>query len=109
MAQFFLSALARQPSELSQFRAGAFRTAALISAIALVTPVMAVAQTSGADAGSALWGAFRAVLYGPWGLVGSAGLCGGGFFIFFVRGALPPARARGGRRPPFLLPTPRYL
>jgi hypothetical protein len=86
MAQLFLSARARQPTELTQFPAGVFRTVALISAIALVTPVMAVAQTSGADAGSALWGAFRAVLYGPWGLVGSAVVVGIGIYMFLERG-----------------------
>jgi hypothetical protein len=58
----------------------------LIATIALLAPAMAIAQTSGGDAGSALWGAFRAVLYGPWGLVGSAVVVGIGIYMFLERG-----------------------
>ena len=54
--------------------------------VALFAPALAVAQTAGGDAGSALWTAFRAVLYGPWGLVGSAVVVGIGIYMFLERG-----------------------
>jgi hypothetical protein len=59
---------------------------AFICAIALLAPTLALAQASGNDAGSALWGAFRSVLYGPWGLVGSAVVVGIGIYMFLERG-----------------------
>ena len=46
------------------------------------------AQTSGGDAGSTLWSAFRSVLYGPWGLVGSAIIVALGIYMFLERGFL---------------------
>jgi hypothetical protein len=52
----------------------------------MLTPTLTFAQTGGTDAGSALWGAFRAVLYGPWGLVGSAVVVGIGIYMFLERG-----------------------
>jgi hypothetical protein len=63
-----------------------FRMFAVVATIALLAPAAAIAQTSGGDAGSALWGAFRAVLYGPWGLVGSAVVVGIGIYMFLERG-----------------------
>jgi hypothetical protein len=58
----------------------------LISVAVLLLPALAMAQTAGGDAGSALWGAFRQVLYGPWGLVGSAVVVGIGIYMFLERG-----------------------
>jgi hypothetical protein len=62
------------------------QTAKLLAAFAMLAPTLVLAQTSGGDAGSALWGAFRAVLYGPWGLVGSAVVVGIGIYMFLERG-----------------------
>jgi hypothetical protein len=73
-------------SEVASLRTKVSQMIALISAVALLGPALAVAQTSGGDAGSALWGAFRAVLYGPWGLVGSAVVVGIGIYMFLERG-----------------------
>jgi hypothetical protein len=52
----------------------------------LVAPAMALAQAAAGDAGVTLWGAFRSVLYGPWGLVGSAIIVGIGIYMFLERG-----------------------
>jgi hypothetical protein len=49
-------------------------------------PVLVAAQTGNADAGSTLWSAFRSVLYGPWGLVGSAIVVALGIYMFLERG-----------------------
>ena len=49
-------------------------------------PVISHAQSTGADAGSTLWSAFRSVLYGPWGLVGSAVVVAMGIYMFLERG-----------------------
>jgi hypothetical protein len=63
------------------------RQAALLLLIAaLALPCAALAQQSGADAGITLWGAFRSLLYGPWGLVGSAVVVGMGIYMFLERG-----------------------
>jgi hypothetical protein len=59
---------------------------ALLVVVALLAPSIAIAQASGGDAGSALWSAFRTVLYGPWGLVGSAVVVGIGIYMFLERG-----------------------
>jgi hypothetical protein len=53
---------------------------------ALLAPAVAIAQSAAGDAGSTLWSAFRAVLYGPWGLVGSAVVVGIGIYMFVERG-----------------------
>jgi hypothetical protein len=49
-------------------------------------PVLVLAQGAGPDAGSTLWSAFRSVLYGPWGLVGSAVVVAMGIYMFLERG-----------------------
>jgi hypothetical protein len=49
-------------------------------------PALLWAQASGADAGSTLWTAFKSVLYGPWGLVGSAIIVALGIYMFLERG-----------------------
>ena len=49
-------------------------------------PILVAAQTGNADAGSTLWSAFRSVLYGPWGLVGSAVVVALGIYMFLERG-----------------------
>ncbi len=49
-------------------------------------PLIAGAQTGSVDAGSTLWSAFRSVLYGPWGLVGSAVVVAIGIYMFLERG-----------------------
>jgi hypothetical protein len=60
---------------------------ALLIALALeCIPLVAAAQTGNADAGSTLWSAFRSVLYGPWGLVGSAVVVAIGIYMFLERG-----------------------
>ena len=64
----------------------ATRTVCFAAALVLLAPALAIAQTGSADAGSALWGAFRSVLYGPWGLVGSAVVVGIGIYMFLERG-----------------------
>jgi len=79
-------ASARHRLDFKRFRAPAAQTTTLIAAFAILAPALALAQTSGGDAGSALWGAFRAVLYGPWGLVGSAVVVGIGIYMFLERG-----------------------
>ena len=62
-------------------------TAFLAVGLALLLPALAFAQAGGGtDAGSALWAAFRSVLYGPWGLVGSAVVVGIGIYMFLERG-----------------------
>jgi hypothetical protein len=63
------------------------RTAGSALLLALVAvPALAIAQQTGADAGVTLWGAFRSLLYGPWGLVGSAIVVGMGIYMFLERG-----------------------
>lgn len=52
----------------------------------LLLPALALAQTTTTDAGSTLWSAFRSVLYGPWGLVGSAVVVALGIYMFLERG-----------------------
>jgi hypothetical protein len=52
----------------------------------LLVPELAVAQSTSGDAGATLWTAFRNVLYGPWGLVGSAVVVGMGIYMFLERG-----------------------
>ena len=47
---------------------------------------MAQATGSSVDAGATLWSAFRSVLYGSWGLVGSAVIVGLGIYLFLERG-----------------------
>ena len=47
---------------------------------------MAQATGSSVDAGTTLWSAFRSVLYGSWGLVGSAVIVGLGIYLFLERG-----------------------
>jgi hypothetical protein len=59
--------------------------AALLMSL-LMAPAIALAQSSGGDAGTTLWSAFRTVLYGPWGLVGSAIVVGIGIYMFLERG-----------------------
>jgi hypothetical protein len=86
MAQLSPPVPVRHRSERSDSHERTFRTLAVIASIALLVPAVAVAQTGGVDAGSALWGAFRAVLYGPWGLVGSAVVVGIGIYMFLERG-----------------------
>ena len=86
MAQLVQSPLTTRQFAHNALRAGTLRTAVLFAAVALLAPAMAIAQASGADAGSALWSAFRAVLYGPWGLVGSAVVVGIGIYMFLERG-----------------------
>jgi hypothetical protein len=56
--------------------------------VLIALPCVALAQASGtsADAGSTLWTAFRSVLYGSWGLVGSAAVVGLGIYMFLERG-----------------------
>ena len=65
------------------------KTAPLLLSIALEAfPLVVAAQTAGAgtDAGSTLWSAMRSVLYGPWGLVGSAVVVAMGIYMFLERG-----------------------
>jgi hypothetical protein len=49
---------------------------------------LALAQSTSAtsDAGTTLWSALRSVLYGPWGLVGSAIVVALGIYMFLERG-----------------------
>lgn len=54
--------------------------------VLLLAPLAALAQSGSADAGSTLWSAFRSVLYGPWGLVGSAIVVAMGIYMFLERG-----------------------
>jgi hypothetical protein len=49
-------------------------------------PSLVLAQGTSTDAGSTLWSAFRSVLYGPWGLVGSAVVVAIGIYMFLERG-----------------------
>jgi len=65
------------------FRA-AFEPAAIL--FLSLTPIAAIAQSGSPDAGSTLWSAFRSVLYGPWGLVGSAVVVAMGIYMFLERG-----------------------
>jgi hypothetical protein len=61
--------------------------AELAIAVALTAfPLISSAQSTTADAGSTLWSAFRSVLYGPWGLVGSAVVVAMGIYMFLERG-----------------------
>jgi len=63
------------------------RMLGLLFALGLeLVPLLAAAQTGSADAGSTLWSAFRSVLYGPWGLVGSAVVVAIGIYMFLERG-----------------------
>lgn len=86
MAQFILSAFAHNEVRFDAWSKLAVGAAGFVAAAALLLPALAIAQTSGNDAGSALWSAFRAVLYGPWGLVGSAVVVGIGIYMFLERG-----------------------
>lgn len=63
-------------------------TQALVIGALVLIPCMAYAQVTGnsADAGSTLWSALRSVLYGSWGLVGSAAVVGMGIYMFLERG-----------------------
>jgi hypothetical protein len=70
-------------------RAHTLRRVALpaIAFVLLAVPALAFAQSAtSADAGATLWSAFRAVLYGPWGLVGSAIVVALGIYLFLERG-----------------------
>jgi len=58
----------------------------LISLVIALAPALAFAQSGSVDAGSTLWSAFRSVLYGPWGLVGSAVVVAMGIYMFLERG-----------------------
>ena len=86
MAQLVQSPFTQRQSADKALRAGIARMTALFVVVALLAPSIAIAQASGADAGSALWSAFRTVLYGPWGLVGSAVVVGIGIYMFLERG-----------------------
>jgi len=54
--------------------------------IPLLFPIDVLAQTIGTDAGNTLWAALRSVLYGPWGLLGSAVIVAIGIYIFIEKG-----------------------
>jgi hypothetical protein len=69
----------------AQFRAALPR---LVATGAMWLSEAAWAQAAGADAGTTLWSAFRSVLYGPWGLVGSAIIVALGIYMFLERGFL---------------------
>jgi hypothetical protein len=86
MAQPSRSGLTQYGSKVASLRKKVPQVIELMSGAALLVPALAVAQTTGGDAGSALWSAFRAVLYGPWGLVGSAVVVGIGIYMFLERG-----------------------
>ena len=58
----------------------------LVSLLLTLAPALVLAQSGGPDAGSTLWSAFRSVLYGPWGLVGSAVVVAMGIYMFLERG-----------------------
>jgi len=58
----------------------------LVSLVIALAPALAFAQAGSLDAGSTLWTAFRSVLYGPWGLVGSAVVVAMGIYMFLERG-----------------------
>ena len=73
------------PVLLPAGRGAQWARAALLLTL-LGVPLLALAQTSGGDAGTTLWSAFRSVLYGPWGLVGSAVVVGIGIYMFLERG-----------------------
>jgi len=57
----------------------------LLAFLLLASPVLAQTATS-TDAGATLWAALRGVLYGPWGLVGSAVVVALGIYLFLERG-----------------------
>ncbi len=61
-------------------------SASLAASLSALPPALAWAQASGGDAGSTLWSALRGVLYGPWGLVGSAIVVALGIYMFIERG-----------------------
>jgi len=61
-------------------------TMVAIAAALVAIPLVAAAQSVSTDAGSTLWSAFRSVLYGPWGLVGSAVVVAMGIYMFLERG-----------------------
>jgi hypothetical protein len=86
MAQLILSASTRKQFGFDTWPKRPIGAAEFVAAATFLLPAMAIAQTSGNDAGSALWSAFRAVLYGPWGLVGSAVVVGIGIYMFLERG-----------------------
>jgi hypothetical protein len=73
------SPCAKRPAGLKFARVG-------LAIALLAAPVLAIAQGSGADAGSTLWSAMRSILYGPWGLVGSAVVVAIGIYMFLERG-----------------------
>jgi hypothetical protein len=76
--------MAEFPSRAGMSRRGA--RILLPAATLLLAPALALAQATNADAGSTLWSAFRSVLYGPWGLVGSAVVVAIGIYMFLERG-----------------------
>ncbi|HUN92453.1 MAG TPA: hypothetical protein VMU33_10375 [Burkholderiaceae bacterium] len=79
---------ARRPSPSSRPASRSSRVAAWVAGAAAVVADAAWAQATAGDAGSTLWGAFKAVLYGPWGLVGSAVVVALGIYMFLERGFL---------------------
>jgi hypothetical protein len=78
LAHFHLRGRLRRGSPVLMLRRAAFALS--------LAPFMVFAQTTNADAGSTLWSAFRSVLYGPWGLVGSAVVVAMGIYMFLERG-----------------------
>jgi hypothetical protein len=78
MLQVFVSsARTSRRSNLTEFQTLSGRVALLIGALTVFAPALAIAQTNNTDAGSALWGAFRAVLYVVVGI---------GIYMFLERG-----------------------
>jgi hypothetical protein len=86
MRELTCSAVDLHRSDFKRFGTPIGQATTLVAMLAMLVPVLAFAQASGGDAGSALWGAFRGVLYGPWGLVGSAVIVGIGIYMFLERG-----------------------
>lgn len=84
MIPAFRLALLRSRAPLRDLSAIAI--ASLLAIALALLPAVVLAQTSNADAGSTLWSAFRSVLYGPWGLVGSAVVVAIGIYMFLERG-----------------------
>jgi len=85
MAHVSRSLTRHQPPAHRAARGLFIARSALLLAL-LIAPLLAIAQSSGGDAGTTLWSAFRTVLYGPWGLVGSAIVVGIGIYMFLERG-----------------------
>jgi hypothetical protein len=69
-----------------RLRAGSNALAFLLAIALALLPGIVLAQSGNADAGGTLWTAFRSVLYGPWGLVGSAVVVAIGIYMFLERG-----------------------